>query len=113
MPGADARRHFALFASALLARRLSAGWSAERAVVRRALEDAWTHPVVARRWEQLALRLTRADCDRVVRLAVQRGLVGPQWHWVDDAASFEVDVVEPGVEPGAERALVEPAAAAA
>jgi hypothetical protein len=42
-----------------------------------------------RRWEQLALRLTRADCERVVRLAAQRGLGVAGWRWIDDDAATE------------------------
>lgn len=88
MPDADTRRCFFLLMNAMLARRLAAGWSADRTRVRTTLEDAWAHPVIERRWEQLALRLRRSDCERIVRLAAQRGLAGPGWRWlVDDAAT--------------------------
>ncbi len=89
MPNSDARRQFFLFMNALLARRLAVGWTEDRARVRLALEDAWAHPVVQRRWEQLALRLTRADCERIVRLAAQRQLGGTSWRWLDDAAATD------------------------
>jgi hypothetical protein len=89
MPTADARKSYFLFMNTMLARRLAVGWTADRAKVRATLEEAWGHPVVMRRWEQLALRLTRADCERVVRLAAQRGLVGAGWRWLDDAAATE------------------------
>jgi hypothetical protein len=89
MPTADARRCYFLFMNTMLARRLAVGWTADRAKVRSTLEEAWGHPVVTRRWEQLALRLTRADCERVVRLAAQRGLGGAGWRWLDDAAATE------------------------
>jgi hypothetical protein len=89
MPSADARKSYFLFMNTMLARRLAVGWSADRAKVRSTLEDAWSHPVVMRRWEQLALRLNRADCERVVRLAAQRGLGGAGWRWLDDAAATE------------------------
>jgi len=89
MPNADARRQFFLFMNAMLARRLSVGWAADRNRVRTALEDAWGHPVIQRRWEQLALRLSRADSERIVRIAAQRGIVGPSCQWVEDAAATE------------------------
>ncbi|MBL8330021.1 MAG: hypothetical protein JNJ71_14340 [Rubrivivax sp.] len=89
MPDADARRCYFLFMNAMLARRLALGWSAERARVRQGLEDAWLHPVIQRRWEQLALRLRRSDCERIVRLAVQRGLTGQALRWLDASAAAE------------------------
>jgi hypothetical protein len=89
MPSAEARKSYFLFMNTMLARRLAVGWTADRAKVRLTLEDAWGHPVVMRRWEQLALRLTRADCEHVVRLAAQRGLGGAGWRWIDDAAATE------------------------
>jgi hypothetical protein len=89
MPTPDARRCYFLFMNTMLARRLAVGWSADRSGLRVTMEDAWTHPVVMRRWEQLALRLTRADCERVVRLAAQRGLGAAGWRWIDDTAATE------------------------
>jgi hypothetical protein len=89
MPTADARRSYFLFMNTMLARRLAVGWAADRARVRGTLEDAWGHPVVMRRWEQLALRLTRADCERVLRLAAQRGLGAAGWRWMEDEAATD------------------------
>jgi hypothetical protein len=94
MPTADARKCYFLFMNTMLARRLAVGWSADRARLRTTLEDAWTHPVVVRRWEQLALRLTRADCERVVRLASERALGAAGWRWIDDAAATEGWAIE-------------------
>jgi hypothetical protein len=94
MPSADARRQFFLFMNAMLARRLAVGWAADRQRVRTTLEDAWAHPVIQRRWEQLALRLTRADCERIVRLATQRGFVGTACQWVDDVSATEGWAIE-------------------
>jgi hypothetical protein len=62
--------------------------------VRTTLEDAWGHPVIQRRWEQLALRLSRADCERIVKLAAQRGIVGTACHWVDDETATEGWAIE-------------------
>ena len=89
MPNPSARRRLALFMSTLLARRLTVGWSAERDRVRVTLEDAWSHPVVRRRWEALAEVLTRADCERVVRLATQRGVASACLRWLDDTVATE------------------------
>jgi hypothetical protein len=109
MPSADARRSYFLFMNAMLARRLAAGWAADRNRLRMALEDAWAHPVIERRWEQLALRLRRADCERIVRLAAQRGLLGSGVRWLDDDAATEGWAVEPhqprGPEPHSAEAV--------
>ena len=117
MPDADARRCYFLFMNAMLARRLGVGWAADRQRVRMALEDAWCHPVIQRRWEQLALRLRRAECERIVRLAAQRGLGGHGWRWLDDDAATEgwsAPARTDGPRSGAARALpvAEPAPAA-
>jgi hypothetical protein len=92
MPDAGVRRAYFLFMNALLARRITAGWAADRHRVRSALEDAWGHPVIQRRWGQLGLRLSRAACERIVRLAAQRGLMGPSCQWVDDEVAAAVGV---------------------
>lgn len=94
MPSADARRQYYLFMNAMLARRLAVGWAVDRPRVRTTLEDAWGHPVIQRRWEQLALRLTRGDCERIVRIAAQRGVAGPACQWVDDEAATEGWAIE-------------------
>lgn len=104
LPNADARRSYYLFMNAMLARRLAAGWAADRNRLRMALEDAWAHPVIERRWEQLALRLRRADCERIVRLAAQRGLLGGGFRWLDDDAATEGWAVQPRVSQGMGRA---------
>ena len=94
MPSADARRSYFLFMNTMLARRLAVGWSVDRSALRSTLEDAWCHPVVQRRWEQLALRLSRADCERITRLAAQRGLGAAGWRWLDDEAATEGWAIE-------------------
>jgi hypothetical protein len=89
MPAGEARSAATRFMSALLARRLDAGWAAGQQRLRTALEDAWCQPVIERRWEQLALRLSRADAERVVRQAAQRGLFGGATRWLDDRCLAE------------------------
>ena len=86
---ARARRPYALLMSTLLARRLDAGAAADPTQVRHALEDAWAHPLVLRRWAPLAQSLSRADCDRLVQKAVQRGWAGASVRWLDEAQSTE------------------------
>lgn len=89
MPGADARAAYQVFMHTLLARRVAAGAQVEGAALRRALEDAWTHPLVQRRWQRLALRLTGADCERLVELACRRGLAGRECRWLPPAAATD------------------------
>lgn len=62
----------------LLARRIAAGPAADAAALRRAMEAAWAQPLVLRRWQRVALRLTPAQCERIVELAVQRRLAGSE-----------------------------------
>lgn len=74
VPAGPARRAYALLMSALLARRLDAGWAVAAHDVRQALEDAWLHPMVLRHWQALMRHLTAAQCERIVRTALARGL---------------------------------------
>lgn len=99
MPDGDARRAYAILMNTLLARRLAIGWQAGAGAVREALEDAWVHKVVQRRWEQLALRLNRADCERIVRLAAARGFGGPGLRWIDDAQAVDGWAAEVAADP--------------
>jgi len=95
MPHAQARRAYFLFMNAMLARRLSARGAAPCAQVRTALEQAWSHPLVQQRWQALALVLTPAQAEQLVRRVVQRGQQGastPQggrWRWLDAAVATE------------------------
>ena len=93
MPGAGARRAYALFMSTLLARRLEAatGPAAPRESqrLRQALEDAFQHPAVLRRWEALVAELDAAACQRLVRRALSRGLAGTRMRWLADEHALE------------------------
>ncbi len=73
MPHAQARRAYFLFMNAMLARRLSARGAVPPALVRHALEQAWSHPLVQQRWQSLAQVITPAQAERVLRLVAQRG----------------------------------------
>ena len=56
--------------------------SADELALRRALEDVWADPLVLRRWQRLTLGLTEAQCERVVREAMRRGLAGRELRWL-------------------------------
>jgi hypothetical protein len=62
----------------LLAHRVGAGPGADGAALKRAMEVAWAQPLVLRRWQRVALRLTPAQCERIVETAVQRRLAGAE-----------------------------------
>lgn len=89
MPGDEARQAFQIFMHTLLARRLAVGADAGPAEVRRALEEAWADPLVNRRWQRLALRLSAADCERLVQRAAQRGLVVGGGRWMAHEAALD------------------------
>ncbi len=83
MPSSDAKQAFSPFMLTLLARRVAAGQIADGAEEKRVIEDMWRDPLVNRRWQRLALRLSAADCERITRLAAQKGLAGPGLAWLD------------------------------
>jgi hypothetical protein len=95
VPG-NARDAFQVFTHTLLARRIAAGPTLEREALRHAIEDAWTHPLVNRRWQRLALQLTEADCERLVQYAGRRGLGGPGWQWLPREAATDGWALERG-----------------
>lgn len=88
-PDAEARQAFQIFMHTLLARRLGAGPGATAAELRRTLEDSWCDPLVQRRWQRLAGRLTAADCTRWLQRAAARGLVVGGGRWLSDDAATE------------------------
>ncbi len=72
----DATRHtFRLFMHTLLARRIAVGAQLNESAARQAMEDTWADPLVNRRWQALALRLSPAQCEQVIDRAARRGLV--------------------------------------
>lgn len=83
MPSAEARFAFGDFMHMLLARRLAAGRCTDELAGRHALEDLWRDALLNQRWQRLALRLTAADCERICRLAADRGLAGAGVRWLD------------------------------
>ena len=74
MPSSEVRQTFQIFMHTLLARRLAAGQGLGPEAARPAMEDSWADPLVLRRWQRLALRLTPADCEQLLQRASQRGL---------------------------------------
>jgi hypothetical protein len=82
MPSAEARHAFNTFMHTLLARRLAAGRIAAPLAERHAVEDLWRDPLINQRWQRLALRLTADDCERIGRVAADRGLAGSGVRWL-------------------------------
>lgn len=56
------------FVTTLLARRIAAGPAATSAQLRMALEAAWCEPLIIRRWQRVALRMTPASCETVAAI---------------------------------------------
>ena len=115
-----ARDAFQVFMHTLLARRLAAGPAAEGPPLRRAMEDAWLHPLVNRRWQRLALQLSEAECERLVQYAGRRGLAAEGWRWLPRDAATEGWALEsrgyachesPGAEGSSKRAPARPSLA--
>ncbi|MFN0186699.1 MAG: hypothetical protein ACKVQR_23045 [Aquabacterium sp.] len=82
MPDAETHQATLLLLHTLLARRLALPATALPLAVTHLLEDAWTDPLVQRRWQRLALRLTAAACERLLQAAPQRGLADPGLRWL-------------------------------
>jgi hypothetical protein len=53
------------FMTTLLARRIAAGPAATSVQLGGALEAAWCEPLIIRRWQRVALRMTPASCEAV------------------------------------------------
>jgi hypothetical protein len=96
MPSADARNAFNPFMLTLLARRVAAGRAADAVAERHAAEDMWRDPLVNRRWQRLALRLTAEDCERIGRVAAERGLAGSGVQWINAESATEGWALESG-----------------
>lgn len=92
---AVARQEYHVLMHTLLARRVAAGPQADLPTLRRTMEDAWSHPLVVRRWQRLALRLTEADCERIVQHADRRGLTGTECRLLDRAAAVDGWAIAP------------------
>jgi hypothetical protein len=89
MPSAEALHAFRPFMLTLLARRVAAGQTADPLAKRHAVEDMWKDPLVNRRWQRLAWRLTAEDCERIGRVAAERGLAGSAVRWLSSDSATE------------------------
>jgi hypothetical protein len=89
MPSSVARQAYQVFMHTLLARRVAAGPQADGPALRRAMEEAWQHPLVQRRWQRLALSLSAGDCEHLVQYAGRRKLAGESWQWLSRASATE------------------------
>jgi hypothetical protein len=93
LPGAQLRRDFNLFLHGLIARMMQAGrlgaCGHDMQARRWALEDAWSDAAVQRRWQRLALQLTRAQARRLVERIGSQGLAPQRVLLHDDAIAVE------------------------
>lgn len=89
MPTSEVRAAFQVFMHTLLARHLDAGQAQDNAAARRAIEDTWADPLVNRRWQRLALRLTEGQCEQVLQHAARRGLAGTKAQWLSQEQACE------------------------
>jgi hypothetical protein len=96
MPNSETRQAFQVFMHTLLARRLDVGHALDDAAMRRAMEDTWAHPLVNRRWQRLASRLTEAQCEQLLHRAAQRGLAGGNTQWMSAEQATEGWALESG-----------------
>ena len=96
MPSAEARYAFNAFMHTLLARRLAAGRIADAVAERHAVEDLWRDPLINQRWQRLALRLTALDCERIGRVAADRGLAGSGVRWLTAESATDGWALESG-----------------
>lgn len=89
MPCEQTRQAARLLLHTLLARRLAVPPQAEPAALRHALEDAWTDDLVLRRWQRLALRLTAAECERLLQHAPRQGLADASLRWLPTGTAID------------------------
>jgi len=75
MPHAAARRELRAFFMVYMPRVIAGGRPDDHAAWRRALEDAWRHPLVQSHWKRFALKLDEPTCDAVLQRAIEAGLM--------------------------------------
>ncbi len=96
MPSPQAKYAYNAFMHMLLARRLAAGRFADATAERHAVEDIWRDPMVNDRWQRLSLLLTEDDCERIGRVAAQRGLAGNGVRWLTAESATDGWALESG-----------------
>lgn len=75
MPHAAARRELRAFFMVYMPRVIAGGRPDDHAAWRRALEDAWRHPLVQSHWKRFALTMDEKTCDTVLQRAIDAGLM--------------------------------------
>jgi hypothetical protein len=75
MPCAAARRELRAFFMVYLPRVIAGGRPDDAAAWRRALEDAWRHPLVQSHWKRFALQLDAQSSQAVLEQAIEAGLM--------------------------------------
>ena len=73
LPNDEIRGDFNRFVLALAPRVLTAQSAIDAQQIRWALEDAWTQPLLLKRWSRFALNLTAAQAESLVQRAALRG----------------------------------------
>jgi hypothetical protein len=89
LPGKPSRRAFQMFFHALLPRVLEAGRHTAPHEVRWAIEDAWRHPLVMKRWTAFARLLTPVQCEALLARATARRLGTQRVEQMDEARATE------------------------
>jgi hypothetical protein len=79
LPCNTLRVDFNQLLSALLPRLIEAARGHDAAEMKRALEDAWTNPLVNRRWQRFALQLDEPQVESLLRHCASRGLASGHW----------------------------------
>lgn len=101
---ADVQHEARSFLTTLLARRIAAGPAATAVALRAALETAWCEPLIVRRWQRVALRLTAASCETVAAaLPAAAADVAPMRHLRFDQATEGWALDTGGLAPSASR----------
>lgn len=75
LPNDEIRGDFNRFVLALAPRVMSAQSATDPQQIRWALEDAWTQPLLVKRWARFALQLTAAQAESLVQRAAAKRLV--------------------------------------
>jgi hypothetical protein len=75
LPSAAARRELRAFFMVYMPRVIAGGRPDDAAAWRRALEDAWRHPLVQSHWKRFALQLDAQSSQAVLEQAIEAGLM--------------------------------------
>ena len=89
LPGKPAQRAFQMFFHALLPRVLEAGRNEAPEQARWAVEDAWRHALVMKRWSAFARLISPAQCEAVLTRAAAKRLALQRVEQLDAAAATE------------------------